>query len=77
MIVTDQKEAVPAEAVVKKGITLGKGKIPEEKVIEEKPMLRPPTLITPEVVDHFAPHAHTHTLHIFIFDHNYQIVYWI
>lgn len=54
---TEQKEAVPAEAVAKKGITLGKGKIPEEKVIEEKPTLKPPTLITPEVVELFAPYT--------------------
>lgn len=65
MVAAEQKGAVPAEAVVKKGITLGKGKMPEEKVIEEKPALKPPTLITPEVVNRFAPHtlAHTYTLY--------------
>lgn len=54
---------MPVEAEAKPGIVLGKGKIPEEKVMEEKPLLKPPTLITPEeVVKRFA--------RIFIFFYN-------
>lgn len=50
-----QKEEAPAEPETKKELTLGKGKLPEEQAPKDKPTLKPPMLITPEVV-------HTHTL---------------
>lgn len=53
-----KKEAVPAEAESKKGLTLGKGKLPEEQAQQEKPALKPPMLITPEVV---PPFSHLYT----------------
>lgn len=44
-----QKEAEPAAVDAKKGLTLGKGKLPEEAPEQAKPTLKPPKLITPEV----------------------------
>lgn len=41
---------MPAEAEAKKGLALGKGKLPEEQAQQDKPALKPPMLITPEVV---------------------------
>lgn len=45
-----QKEAAPAEPDTKKELALGKGKLPEEQAPQDKPKLKPPMLITPEVV---------------------------
>lgn len=49
-------EAVPVVQEPKKGLVLGKGKLPEEQPQQAKPTLKPPTLITPEeVVQHLFP----------------------
>lgn len=61
-----QKEAAPAEPETKKELTLGKGKLPEEQAPQDKPALKPPMLITPEVV-HTLPHISRYLKHLPIF----------
>lgn len=57
-----QKEEITPVEDGKKGLTLGKGKLPEEKPEQAKPTLKPPMLITPEVVFLYHTHIHTHSL---------------
>lgn len=51
-----QKAEGPLSVETKKGLTLGKGKLPEEGPEQAKPTLKPPVLITPEVVNLFVTH---------------------
>lgn len=44
---------MPQEIEHKKGLVLGKGKLPEEQAPQAMPTLKPPKLITPEVVQSF------------------------
>lgn len=55
---------MPVEEDKNKGLVLGKGKLPEQQATEGLPTLKPPTLITPEVVIRFdfANRAQFHTL---------------
>lgn len=63
-----QKEAEPAEPDSKKELALGKGKLPEEQAPQDKPVLKPPMLITPEVV-HTRYFAHIPSFFYFFFKH--------
>lgn len=41
---------MPQEIEQKKGLVLGKGKLPEQQAVEAMPTLKPPKLITPDQV---------------------------
>lgn len=57
-----QKAEGPLSVETKKGLTLGKGKLPEEGPEQAKPTLKPPVLITPEVVHIFVINDTFHIL---------------
>lgn len=47
----------------KKGLTMGKGKLPDSNVDQAKPTLKPPVLITPEVVKYIVIFSSIFTIH--------------